>query len=31
MPKTIELDNGKYTIVYDETNTFPEKVHNLED
>lgn len=25
MSKTIELDNEKYTIVYDETNSFPEK------
>lgn len=25
MNKAIELDNGKYTIVYDETNSFPEK------
>lgn len=25
MPKTIILDNGKYTIVYDKDNNFPEK------
>ena len=25
MSKTIELDNGKYAIVYDETNSYPEK------
>ena len=25
MNKAIKLDNGKYTIVYDETNSFPEK------
>lgn len=25
MSKTIELDNGKYTVVYDETNSHPEK------
>lgn len=24
-PKTIILENGKYTIVYDETNSFPVK------
>ena len=26
MDRTISLDNGKYTIVYDKTNSFPEKV-----
>lgn len=26
MSKTITLDNGKYTIVYDKTDSFPEKV-----
>lgn len=26
MPHKITLDNGKYTIVYDETNSFPEKI-----
>lgn len=26
MPHKITLDNGKYTIIYDETNSFPEKV-----
>lgn len=25
MSKTINLDEGKYTIVYDETDSFPEK------
>jgi hypothetical protein len=25
MNKTIDLDNGKYTVVYDETNSFPVK------
>lgn len=25
MSKTITLDNGKYTIVYDKDNNFPEK------
>ena len=25
MRKTIELDGGKYTIVYNETNQYPEK------
>lgn len=24
--KTISLDNGKYTIVYDESNSYPEKI-----
>ena len=24
--KRIELDNGKYTIVYDETDSYPEKI-----
>ena len=27
MPKTLTLDSGKYTIVYDKTNSFPEKVY----
>lgn len=26
MDRTIVLDNGKYMIVYDKTNSFPEKV-----
>lgn len=26
MYKEISLDNGKYTVVYDETGTYPEKV-----
>lgn len=26
MDRTISLDNGKYTIVYNKTNSFPEKV-----
>ena len=26
MDRTITLDDGKYTIVYDKTNSFPEKV-----
>ena len=26
MRKKIHLDDGKYTVIYDETNSFPEKV-----
>ena len=26
MDRTISLNNGRYTIVYDKTNSFPEKV-----
>ena len=31
MDRTISLDNGKYTIVYDKTNSFPEKVLRYEE